>query len=83
MHAAAHVRAARRDKDPASRRHRDHDRNAFNVAAITPEGVSALIRTRTSFISTSMTPASETFAGRNVDGAAGAVSMITGANPQA
>ena len=53
------------------------------VAAITPEGALALIRTRTSFMSTSMTPGSEPFAGGNVGDGRGGVSMITGENPLA
>ena len=83
MHAATHVGVARRDPDATSRRYRDHGRNAFKVAAITPEGALALIRTRTSFMSTSMTPGSEPFAGGNVGDGRGGVSMITGENPLA
>ncbi len=81
LHATTHVRVARRDPNPASRRYRDHDRNAFKVAAITTEGASALIRTRTPFRSTSMTPGSEPLAGGNVDDGRAGVSMITGENP--
>ena len=83
LHAATHVRVARRDPDATSRRYRDHDRNAFKVAAITTEGASALIRTRTSFSSTSTTPEPQPCDGGNVDGAGGVVSIITGENPQA
>lgn len=39
-----------RDPNAASRRDRDHDRNAFKDAAIAAEGAPAWIRTRTSFI---------------------------------
>ena len=83
LHAAAHVRVARRNPDPTSRRYRDHGRNTFKVAAITAEGASALIRTRTSFRSTSTTPEAELCHGRGVGDASGAVSMIAGENPQA
>jgi hypothetical protein len=83
LHSATHVRVARRDPDPTSRRHRDHDRNAFKVAAITAEGASAPIRTRTPFNSTSITPRSEPFDGGNVADGRGGVSMITGENPLA
>ena len=83
LHAATHVRVARRDPDATSRRYRDHDRNAFKVAAITAEGASALIRTRTPFSSTSITPGSEPFAGGNGSDGSGGVSMITGENPLA
>ena len=83
LHAATHVRVARRDPDTTSRRYRDHGRNAFKVAEITNEGASALIRTRTPFMSTSMTPGSEPFADGNVGDGRGGVSMITGENPLA
>jgi hypothetical protein len=83
LHAATHVRVARRNPDATSRRYRDHGRNAFKVAAITAEGALAQIRTRASFISTSMTPGSKPFAGGNVGDAGVVVSMITGENPQA
>jgi hypothetical protein len=83
LHAAAHVRVARRNPDPTSRRYRDHGRNAFKVAAITAEGASALILARTFFRSTSTTPEAELCHGRGVGDASGAVSMITGENPQA
>ena len=48
--------------------------SAFKVAAITADGASAPIRTRTPFMSTSMTPGSEPFAGGNGGDAVAAAS---------
>jgi hypothetical protein len=85
LHAAAHVGVAGRDPDPASRWNGDQDRSAFNVAVINADGAFAPILTRASFISTRMTPGSDSFRG---DGAGGAdigsvSSTITRANLEA
>ena len=84
LHPAPHVGVASRDPDPATRRQWDHDRRAFNVAAITADGAPAPIFTRTSFSSTSTTTcgATSSVAGAKVAGAAGAASMTTGENPK-
>ena len=82
LHAPAHVRVTHRDPDAASRGYRDHDRGAFNAAAIADEGAPAWMRTRTSFSSTSITAEPE-FDDVGEEGAAGAGSMTTGANPRA
>ena len=81
--AAAHVRVTHRDPDAASRRYRDHGRNAFNAAAITDDGAPAWIRTRASFNSTSITAEPEQLDDVEEEGATGAGSMTTGANPWA
>jgi len=57
-------------------------RSAFNAAAIADEGAPAWMRTRTSFSSTSITAEPE-FDDVGEEGAAGAGSMTTGANPRA
>ncbi len=82
LHAPAHVRVTHRDPDAASRGYRDHGRNAFKAAAIADDGAPAWIRTRASFSSTSITAEAE-FDDVDEEGAAGAGSMTTGANPQA
>ena len=41
LHAAPHVRMARRDPNPNVARNGDHARSAFNVAATSAEGASA------------------------------------------
>ena len=58
LHAAPHVRVARRDPDPTSRGNGNQERSAFKVAAITADGVFAPIRTRAPFISTKIAPGS-------------------------
>ena len=82
LHAPAHVRVTHRDPDAASRGYRDHDRNAFKAAAIADDDAPAWIRTRASFSSTSITAEAE-FDDVDEEGAAGAGSMTTGANPRA
>src|SRR5271154_251610 len=82
LHAATHVGVARRDPHPHPARHRDHDRSAFNVAAITAEGAFAPIRTRASFTSTTITPGSDGLAAGGAADTGGAVSTTTGTNPQ-
>src|SRR4029077_13427043 len=83
LHAATHVGVARRDPHPHPARHRDHDRSAFNVAAITAGGASAPIRTRASFTSTTITPGSDGLAAGGAADTGGDVSTTTGTNPQA
>jgi hypothetical protein len=80
QHAAAHVRVAGRDPDPASRWNRDQDRSAFNVAVINAGGALAPIRTRASFICTRITPGSGSFGGDDGAGAGSVSSTITRAN---
>jgi hypothetical protein len=82
LHAPAHVRVTHRNPDAASRGYRDHGRKAFNVAEIADDGAPAWIRTRASFRSTSITAELE-FDDVDEEGAAGAGSMTTGANPRA
>jgi hypothetical protein len=79
-HAAAHVRMAGRDPDPASRWNRDHDRSAFNVAVINAGGALTPIRTRASFICTTITPGSGSFGGDDGAVAGSVSSTITLAN---
>jgi hypothetical protein len=62
LHAAPHVRVARRDPHPTALGNGDHDRNALKVAAINAEGAFTPIRTRAFFISTSIAPPSDSFA---------------------
>jgi hypothetical protein len=50
---------ARRDPDPTSGRNGDHDRSAFNVAAINADEAFAPIRIRAPFISTRIAPTSD------------------------
>ena len=80
LHAPAHVGVTHRDPDAASRGDRDHGRSAFNAAAIADDGAPAWMRTRASFNSTSITAEAE-FDDVDEEGAAGAGSMTTGANP--
>jgi hypothetical protein len=80
QHAAAHVRMAGRDPDPASRWNRDQDRSAFNVAVINAGGAFAPIRTRASFIRTRITPGPGSFGGGDGAGADSVSSTITRAN---
>ncbi len=82
LHTPAHVRVTHRNPDAASRGYRDHDRNAFKAAAIADDGAPAWIRTRASFNSTSITGEPEQLDGVEEEGAAGAGSMTTGANPR-
>jgi hypothetical protein len=82
-HAAAHIRVACRDPDPASRWNRDQDRSAFNVAVINAGGAFAPIRTRASFICTRITPGSGSFGGGDGGGAGNVSSTITRANLEA
>ncbi len=58
LHAAPHVRVARRDPDPHVAGDRDHVRSAFNVAAISADDAPAPIRTRALFTSTMIAAAS-------------------------
>ncbi len=81
LHAAPHVRVARRDPDPASRGDGDHDRSAFRVAEIRAEDAPAQIRTRASFTSTTIRPGSEEGAAVG-ESAATASSISTGAKPE-
>ena len=62
LHAAPHVRVARRDPHPTALGNGNHDRNAFNVAAINADGAFTPIRTRAFFISTRIAPPSDSFA---------------------
>jgi hypothetical protein len=66
LHAASHVRVARRDPDPASRWNRDQDRSAFNVAAINAVGALAPIRILASFISTKIALSSGALVGAGI-----------------
>src|ERR1700675_3617072 len=82
LHATTHVRVARRDPDPTSRRNGDHDRSAFNVAAINDDEAFAPIRIRASFISTRIAPTSGPSDRNDAAGAGAGVSFtITGAKP--
>jgi hypothetical protein len=58
LHAAPHVRVARRDPNARPTGKRDQDRSAFNADAINAGDAFAPIRTRASFISTKITPSS-------------------------
>jgi hypothetical protein len=80
LHAASHVRVARRDPDPTSRWKGDQDRSAFNVAAINADGAFDPIRILASFISTKIAPGSGSHTG---DGDCSVCSTITGAKPDA
>jgi hypothetical protein len=83
LHAPAHVGVAHGDPDAASRGDRDHDRSAFNAAAIADAGAPAWMRTRASFNSTSITAAAELLDDIDEGATAGDGSMTTGANPPA
>jgi len=83
LHSATHVRVARRDPDPTSRRHRGSRPQRLQGRGDHRRGASAPIRTRTPFNSTSITRRSEPFDGGNVADGRGGVSMITGENPLA
>src|ERR1700675_3309822 len=78
LHATTHVSVARRDPDPTSRRNGDHDRSAFNVAAINADEAFAPIRIRASFISTRIAPTSGS---PDRDAGAGVSFTTTGAKP--
>jgi len=78
LHAPAHIRVARRNPDPTSRRNGDQKRSAFNVAAITADGAFAPIRIRAPRISTRIAPGS---ASPVRDGAGGGFSTTTRAKP--
>jgi hypothetical protein len=66
LHAAAHVRVARRDPDPTARWNGDQGRSAFSVAAINAAGAFAPIRIRAPFISTRIAPGSGALVGAGV-----------------
>jgi hypothetical protein len=66
LHAAAHVRVARRDPDATARWKGDQDRSAFSVAAINAVGALAPIRIRAPFISTRIAPSSGALVGGGV-----------------
>jgi hypothetical protein len=80
LHAATHVRMARRDPDPTAGRNGNQDRSAFNVAATNAAVAFAPIRIRAPFISTMIAPSSGSRVG---EGEHGVSSTITRAKPDA
>ena len=84
LHAATHVRVARRDPDPTSRRDRDHDRNAFKVARDHRRGrIRADPDPDVLHLHFDDAEVGTVRRRGNVGDGRGGVSMITGENPQA
>jgi hypothetical protein len=66
LHAASHVGVAGCNPHPTARGNGDQDRNAFNVAKINADGAVAPIRTRASFISTTIAPGPRSLASADI-----------------